>query len=74
MGGPSMDSPNFLTHTSLLNNFFCLVAHAYKLTLNFEWKYERAPTTAIFSNMVENTEHGPMAFKFPNPKGTTNQH
>jgi hypothetical protein len=23
--------------------------------------------------MVENTEHGPMAFKFPNPEGTTNQ-
>jgi hypothetical protein len=32
------------------------------------------PTTSIFSNMVENTEHGPMAFKFPNPEGTTNQH
>jgi hypothetical protein len=24
--------------------------------------------------MVENTEHGPMAFKFPNPEGTPNQH
>jgi hypothetical protein len=35
---------------------------------------EAAPTTAIFSNMVENTEHGPMALKFPNPEGTSNQH